>query len=749
MNSVNTRKQGKSWLAWIAKTLAGGLMLLMAWWLMGVSLDRLAETRQLERLNLSEPGSVTQSGFYRLSGEAVVANETIYTRYSERPALFSVHRHTRREGSGDNSRTRTISSGTRLVDSFILDANGQPFLVKTERDLPAWEIERSYVNRSGRDTYTERSIYPGDTIEILAYYDADTGYIDLSKQHTSGMRAWVHKGDSLMEDVGGKGLLMSALGLSGAIALLTLGGALIFQVVGVHRYWVFTLTLSVAVAGQVIYVGQAKLQEDWSNTRLLVEERLEGHTENVLRLNDAAALYHRLDSLSQGFIDKQFMQAHVGGLFSKEAIDIAQKLEVTPDQVERAVLGHRWLGFLIVGTALLVGFATLLTALKTIRVKRIIEGLPYSEVKGLSYGLSKIQGYVDPLNEQTLALPKDAPSFSASEAVCYHYLVEELRDSGKNKKWQRVDSEIKGQPLLIRETPDAEEGFTLLPQDASIRYSHKETFRQAVNGRQRRYTLRWLNQGDWVTVAGHAGLNPLNSSRLALQDSEDFKLLISPGKEHELLKRKAGQSFILTAISLATLMLAVTAFFTLDGQFSPGNLVYTLMVIPAFLLANVVILHYNDLVLIKNRCIKARENIKVQLQKRADLWPQIEKIVKRYASHEQSLLAAISKMRAESNLQPESVKQLDTKTAKESQLALSVNALSESYPEVKSEPLIAQFQTIMTDTENYLSQLRNSYTHSVEIYNTRIQSFPDMILAKAARFKPLTWNLLLTRGSTD
>lgn len=42
--------------------------------------------------------------------------------------------------------------------------------------------------------------------------------------------------------------------------------------------------------------------------------------------------------------------------------------------------------------------------------------------------------------------------------------------------------------------------------------------------------------------------------------------------------------------------------------------------------------------------------------------------------------------------------------------------------------------SIMAETENYLSLLRNSYTESAMIYNTRIQSFPDVILAKLFRF---------------
>ena len=65
----------------------------------------------------------------------------------------------------------------------------------------------------------------------------------------------------------------------------------------------------------------------------------------------------------------------------------------------------------------------------------------------------------------------------------------------------------------------------------------------------------------------------------------------------------------------------------------------------------------------------------------------------------------------------------------------ALQARIEGYPDLKNNEDIQKFMSIMAETENYLSLLRNSYTESAMIYNTRIQSFPDVILAKLFRFR--------------
>lgn len=65
----------------------------------------------------------------------------------------------------------------------------------------------------------------------------------------------------------------------------------------------------------------------------------------------------------------------------------------------------------------------------------------------------------------------------------------------------------------------------------------------------------------------------------------------------------------------------------------------------------------------------------------------------------------------------------------------ALQARIEGYPDLKNNEDIQKFMSIMAETEKYLSLLRNSYTESAMIYNTRIQSFPDVILAKLFRFR--------------
>jgi hypothetical protein len=123
------------------------------------------------------------------------------------------------------------------------------------------------------------------------------------------------------------------------------------------------------------------------------------------------------------------------------------------------------------------------------------------------------------------------------------------------------------------------------------------------------------------------------------------------------------------------------------------------------------------------------------LQKRADLWPQLERIVQAYLSHEKTLLSAIASLRRPSSPPEGDVDAADRIIQNEQQVSRHFMARLENYPELKGQALVQNLADEMRKTENYLALLRQGYSDSVEIYNTRIQSFPDFILALIFRFK--------------
>ena len=89
---------------------------------------------------------------------------------------------------------------------------------------------------------------------------------------------------------------------------------------------------------------------------------------------------------------------------------------------------------------------------------------------------------------------------------------------------------------------------------------------------------------------------------------------------------------------------------------------------------------------------------------------------------------------------PEALKdKLAERTLAREQAATQVlKARIEDYPEMKNHEVVGRFMAIMADTESYLALLRNSYTDSAMIYNTRIQTLPDLLLAWLFRFRPVS-----------
>lgn len=144
---------------------------------------------------------------------------------------------------------------------------------------------------------------------------------------------------------------------------------------------------------------------------------------------------------------------------------------------------------------------------------------------------------------------------------------------------------------------------------------------------------------------------------------------------------------------------------------------------------------YNRLVKDRNQVRNAWSDIDVQLVRRHDLIPQLVSAVKAYADYEKATLTAVTELRTRS----EAAEHLPEKAALEDHLADGLHrliALAEDYPDLKADQNFRQLQASLTETEDYLQYARRFYNGSVRILNTRIDSFPHLIVARALRFQP-------------
>jgi LemA protein len=162
-------------------------------------------------------------------------------------------------------------------------------------------------------------------------------------------------------------------------------------------------------------------------------------------------------------------------------------------------------------------------------------------------------------------------------------------------------------------------------------------------------------------------------------------------------------------------------------------MILTLVIAAAVLVVGIRI--YNTLVKGRNRVLAAWSDIDVQLKKRHDLVPQLVTAVKAYAAYENATLTAVTELRTRS----EAETRLPQKAELEQQIEQAVHNLivvAEAYPELKADQNFRQLQTGLIEVEDHLQYARRYYNGAVRIFNTGIQSFPQLLLAGPLGFKP-------------
>lgn len=143
---------------------------------------------------------------------------------------------------------------------------------------------------------------------------------------------------------------------------------------------------------------------------------------------------------------------------------------------------------------------------------------------------------------------------------------------------------------------------------------------------------------------------------------------------------------------------------------------------------------YNRLVKLRNMVDNAWAQIDVQLQRRLDLIPNLVETVKGYAKHEsETLEAATTARKAVQN-----AKTPDARMGANNRLTGALNglfAVAEAYPELKASENFKQLQAELSDTEDKISYMRQSFNDTVMKYNTAIQTFPAVLIAGMMGFK--------------
>ena len=155
---------------------------------------------------------------------------------------------------------------------------------------------------------------------------------------------------------------------------------------------------------------------------------------------------------------------------------------------------------------------------------------------------------------------------------------------------------------------------------------------------------------------------------------------------------------------------------------------------------------YNGLVKLRNRYRNAFAQIDVQLKRRHDLIPNLVETAKGFMNHERETLEAVIQARntassARQDVNTDDASSMTALMAAERGLGNSLGrlfALSESYPDLKSNANMMQLSEELTSTENKVGFSRQAYNDAVTEYNTKTEVFPASIIANMFKFNQAT-----------
>src|ERR1700756_5230566 len=168
------------------------------------------------------------------------------------------------------------------------------------------------------------------------------------------------------------------------------------------------------------------------------------------------------------------------------------------------------------------------------------------------------------------------------------------------------------------------------------------------------------------------------------------------------------------------------------------GLVIVLVVVAVFVFAGLFI--YGSFVSAQHQLVSKEENVKsawsqvdVQLQRRADLIPNLVETVKGFTKEESTVFGDIANARAGLlNAQGPAAKIAANGTLDSAFGRLLV--LTENYPQLRSSEQFMRLQDELAGTENRISVARRHYNQSIQDYNTFIQQFPNSIWAGMAGY---------------
>src|SRR5215204_5002784 len=164
----------------------------------------------------------------------------------------------------------------------------------------------------------------------------------------------------------------------------------------------------------------------------------------------------------------------------------------------------------------------------------------------------------------------------------------------------------------------------------------------------------------------------------------------------------------------------------------------TIVIIVVVAILILAVLYYiakrNSIIASRNRVDESWSGIDVQLKRRHDLVPNLVETVKGYAEHESATLAAVTQARSAAMNAGAGTE----RSAAEERLTSALDGIrivAEQYPELRASQTFQTLMAQLSELEDQIQAARRIFNANVNAYNTRIQLFPNSLVA-GGKFTP-------------
>lgn len=160
---------------------------------------------------------------------------------------------------------------------------------------------------------------------------------------------------------------------------------------------------------------------------------------------------------------------------------------------------------------------------------------------------------------------------------------------------------------------------------------------------------------------------------------------------------------------------------------------------------------YNAIQKYDEQATAAQGQIEVQLQRRADLIPNLVSTVKGYAQQEQDVFVKVAQARSGllGAVQAHDPAQMADANQQLTGALGRLMVVAEAYPQLKSDQSFLRLQDELTGTENRIAVARTDYNGAVETYNAYIRTFPQVLTAKVTGAKARVYFNVTNPGARE